>query len=132
MALLNSTTPELGSDRETLLLRRLLGLYEEEIQIYQQVLELSREQGFLIKQGRNIADIRRLLEKKKNCLVIIGRLEATEKTAKREWDQGRPSWSARGRAQLHEVLSRVGDLIEKILLTEEDNDLQLIAKTRAV
>lgn len=114
------------------MLRRLMALYEEEIQIYQQVLELSREQGTLIKQGRNITEIRRLLEKKKNCLDIISRLEATEKTAKREWNLGRTSWSARGCTQLHEVLAQVGQIIEEILLIEEENDLQLIAKTRAV
>ena len=132
MALRNSSTPEMMQDRETLLLRRLLGLYQEEIQIYVQVLELSREQGALIRKGSHITEIRRVLEKKKNCLNIIGRLEATERAAKHEWDVGRGEWSARGRTQLHEALGQVGDLIEQILSSEEENDMQLIAKTRAV
>ena len=130
MALRNSTPPDI-QNREDLLLRRLLGLYGEEITIYDQILHLSRQQGVMIQQGQPIADIRKILEQKKNCLDIVSRLEATDKSAKREWDMGKQQWSVRGRARLHEVLGKVGNLIEEILIIEEDNDMQLIEHTRA-
>lgn len=131
MAPLNSLTPD-PRDRESILLRRLLGLYEEEIQVYQQVLQLSREQGAMIRQGQPISDVRKVLEQKKKCLAVINRLEATERQAKQAWDSGRHQWSARGRSELHVVLGRVGQVIEQILGCEEENDMLLIRQTRAV
>lgn len=131
MAPLNSSSPDLP-DRENLLLRRLLGLYEEEIQVYQQVLQLSRQQGAMIRQGRPLGEVRAVLEQKRNCLAIISRLEATERQAKQAWDNGRHQWSARGRSELHEMLARVGRLIEQILGCEEENDLHLIRQTGTV
>ncbi len=131
MASRSSTIPEIG-EQESRLLHRLLALYEEELQIYRQVLDLSQRQGELIRQGVPLAEIRRLLEQKKNCLNIIGRLEATERNAKKAWENGRREWSAHSRTRLHEVLGRVGQLIEQILICEEENDLQLIQQTRAV
>jgi DNA-binding transcriptional MerR regulator len=126
-----TTTPDLKG-REDLLLRRLLGLYQEEIQVYGQILQLSRQQGHMIQQGLPLAEIRKILDQKKKCLDLISRLEATERQAKQAWDNGRHQWSARGRSQLHQMLGRVGELIEQILICEEENDLHLIQQTGAV
>ncbi len=131
MAPLSFTSPDL-TGREDLLVRRLVSLYEEELQVYSQVLQLSHQQSQLIKRGAAMSEIRRLLEKKKQCLDVIGRLEATERSAKRTWDQGKQEWSTRGRTRMHEVLGKVSGVIEQILLTEEKNDLELIEQTRAV
>ena len=118
------------SERE--LLDRLLGLYEEERQLSAQVLELSREQGESVRRGGSLAGVRRILEQKKQCLDLIGRLELTEHRAKVEWEKGRQGWSTSGRRNLHEAVQEVTMLIEDILICEEKNDLILIEQTRVV
>ena len=118
------------SERE--LLDRLLGLYEEERQLYARVLELSREQGETVKRGGSLASVRRILEQKKQCLDLIGRLELTEHRAKVEWEKGRQQWSSSGRRNLHDAVQEVTGLIEEILIREEKNDLILIEQTRVV
>lgn len=118
------------SERE--LLDRLLGLYEEERQLYARVLELSREQGATVSRGGSLASVRRILEQKKQCLDLIGRLELTEHRAKVEWEKGRQQWSSSGRRHLHDAVQEVTELIEEILIREEKNDLILIEQTRVV
>jgi hypothetical protein len=118
------------SERE--LLDRLLGLYEEERQLYATVLELSREQGETVNRGGSLASVRRILEQKKQCLDLIGRLELTEHRAKVEWEKGRQQWSSSGRRDLHDAVQEVTELIEEILIREEKNDLILIEQTRVV
>ena len=88
--------------------------------------------GRLVQQEAPLTEIRKVLVQKKNCLDIISRLEATERHAKQAWDNGRHQWTARGRSQLHLKLGQVGEIIEKILICEEENDLQLIQQTGAV
>jgi len=114
------------------LLDRLLGLYEEERQLYARVLELSREQGETVNRGGSLASVRRILEQKKQCLDLIGRLELTEHRAKVEWEKGRQHWSSSGRRNLHDAVQEVAGLIEEILIREEKNDLILIEQTRVV
>lgn len=131
MALLPPQILESGrSERE--LLDRLLGLYEEERQLYAQVLEHSREQGEAVRRGGTLAGVRRILEQKKQCLDLIGRLELTEHRAKVEWEKGRQGWSTAGRRHLHEAVQEIAGLIEDILICEEKNDLILIEQTRVV
>jgi len=131
MALQASTTLDLGG-RETVLIRRLCSLYEEEIQVYGRVLTLSRQQGNLIRQGMPLGEIRSLLEQKMECLNLIVRLENAEKVARDEWEKGKAQWSSSGRSRIQSVLARVGSMIENILICEEENDLQLIKQTEAV
>ena len=119
-------------DHERALLQRLLKLYEEETRLYGQVLDLSRRQGDLIREGACLNDIRRLLEQKKTCLAIVGRLELTERSVKVEWERGHSAWTAGGRARLHEALKRVTDMIEEILSLEEQNDRYLIEQAQGV
>ena len=131
MAQLPPRIPETRrSERE--LLDRLLGLYEEERQLYARVLELSREQGATVSRGGTLASVRRILEQKKQCLDLIGRLELTEHRAKVEWEKGRQQWSSSGRRNLHDAVQEVTGLIEEILIREEKNDLILIEQTRVV
>jgi hypothetical protein len=129
---LPSTTSLDLEGREELLVHRLVGLYREELQIYRQVLELSRQQGRLIRRAAAMSEIRGVLEQKKRCLDAVGRLEATEKYAKDTWEAGRSRWSAQGRAKMHDILGQVGTVIEQILLCEEDNDRHLIEQASAV
>lgn len=114
------------------LLHRLLELYEEERHLYAQVLDLSRQQGQTVSRGGNLASVRRLLEEKKGCLDLVGRLELTEHRTKVEWEKGRHGWSTTGRRQLHEKVQEVTRLIEEILICEEKNDQILIEKTRVM
>ncbi len=131
MAQLPPPIPELPRCERDLL-DRLLGLYEEERQLYAQVLELSRAQGESIRRGGSLAGVRRILEQKKKCLDLIGRLELTEHRAKVEWEKGRQGWSTSGRRNLHEAVQEVTKLIEDILICEEKNDFILIEQTRVV
>jgi hypothetical protein len=113
-------------------LNRLLALYEEERQLYAKVLDLSKTQGEVVSRGGTLASVRRILEQKKQCLDLIGRLELTEHRAKVQWEKGRSQWTASGRRRLHEALQEVTTLIEEILICEEKNDLVLIEQTRVV
>ena len=126
-----SSTAERASGEGTLL-QRLLELYEEERQVYDRVLELSRQQGRIVRSGGPLTEVRRVLEQKKGCLDLIARLELTERGSKAAWERGRPTWSPDGRARLHEAICRVTDLIEDILACEEENDLELIARTQVM
>jgi len=114
------------------LLNRLLGLYEEERQLYAKILDLSRQQGMIVSRRGSLASVRRILDQKKQCLDLIGRLEMTEHRAKVEWEKGRAQWSTAGRRMLHEAVQEVTRLIEEILICEEKNDLILIEQTRVV
>lgn len=129
MALVLSTRPE-AQKGEQELFRRLNGLYEEQRQIYSQVLELSRKQGEFIRRGQSLTEIRQLLQKKNVCLEIIKRLELTERTTKVQWEQGKQRWSAVSQASLNLTLQKVGSLIEDILLCEEKNDQEFIQQMR--
>ncbi len=124
------TIPD-SSQKEQDLFRRLHGLYEEQRQIYGQVLELSRQQGNLVHNRSNLSEIRQLLQKKNVCLEIIKRLELTERSAKIEWEQGKRHWSAFNQASLNQTLVKVSTLIEDILLCEEKNDLEFIQQMKA-
>jgi hypothetical protein len=114
------------------LLNRLLGLYEEERQIYLRVLELSRRQGEVVNAGGGMSEVRGILEQKKQCLDLIGRLEMTEHRAKVKWERGRTRWSTSGRRRLHDAVQEVTRLIEEILICEEKNDLVFIEQARVV
>jgi hypothetical protein len=116
--------------QERRLLDRLLGLYDEERQVYLEVLNLSRRQGEAIRGGAPIGEIRRLLSRKKSCLETIGHLELTEGQNKTQWRQGRANWSPAGRARLHDALQDIGQLIESILECEEANDRALMELAR--
>lgn len=115
---------------EAEILDRLLGLYEEERLVYHRILELSRNQGELLRQGAPLGNVRRLLDQKKVCLETIRRLELTEARSKQDWERGQHHWSAAGKARLHGALRRVGELIEDILQCEESNDMVLIGQAR--
>ncbi len=129
MALAISTSPDLNQS-EARILGTLVRLYEDEKLIYGQVLEVARKQGEALQQGAALPDIRQLLEKKKNCLDTIRRLEMTEKNTKLAWERGRDSWSSAGRARLNLALRTVGRVIEEILICEERNDMILIEQAR--
>ena len=124
------TTPD-SNKKEQELFRRLHSLYEEQRQIYGQVLELSRQQGELVRSRSNLTEIRQLLQKKNVCLEIIKRLELTERSAKIEWEQGKRHWSAFNQSSLNQTLQKVSTLIEEILVCEEKNDLEFIQQMRA-
>ena len=125
-------TPPKPSARESEILNRLLGLYEEERQVYRRVQELTQGQLEQIRQGAPLTDIRRILEKKKACLEVIGRLEMTEGNTKAVWNRDSESWSGKSKARLHEARLIVTGIIEEILAAEEKCDMYLIEQSRVV
>ncbi len=126
------TTGSKANPGETELLGRLLGLYEEEHQVYRRVHELTLHQGEQLRRGVPLGEIRRILEQKKSCLEVIGHLEMTERATKTRWEQGRARWSGQGKARLQAALQEVTDLIEEILAAEEKCDTYLIQQAQVV
>ena len=126
------TTPPEPRSQENEILNRLLGLYEEERQVYRRVQELTHKQVEQVQQGAPLSDIRRILEQKKASLEVIGRLEMTERHTKTNWAQGRDRWSSLSKARLHEALQGVTEVIEEILAAEEKCDMYLIEQSRVV
>ena len=118
--------------RENEILGRLLGLYEEERQVYGRIRDLTLEQGEQLRQGAPLTEIRRILEQKKACLDVIGRLELTEQHTRNIWARERATWSGTGKARLQSALQAVADVIEDILAAEEKCDLYLIEQAQAV
>lgn len=114
------------------LFARLSDLYEEQRQIYSQILDLSRRQGDMVRRGACLTEIRQVLEKKNICLEIIKRSECTERTAKNLWEQGKARWSAHNQEHLNAALHGVSSLIEEILVCEERNDQAFIQQMRAL
>jgi hypothetical protein len=116
---------------EALLLSKLLSLYAEEKRIYQRILQLTRQQGQIVRSGGEIRDVRRILEQKRDCLDSIARLEGAEGSNRRSWEEGRDRWSGSARARLQSAIQEVANLVEAILASEEQNDRLLLAQGRA-
>ncbi len=114
------------------MIRRLTALYQEQGEIYQQILELSRLQGEMVRGGRSLGEIRQVLQKKNVCLEIVKRLELTERQARRQWEEGKRRWSAGSQQVMNRALQNVGGLIEEILLVEEKNDQEFIKQMRTM
>jgi len=129
MAPLPATSAELAA-RERRLLDRLIGLYVEQLRLYREVLDLSRRQRDLVRDGAPLAEVRALLAAKKRRLETIRHLDATEAGSREEWRRGRRGWSAEGRTRLHRALESVGQVIEEILACEEENDRELLQQCR--
>jgi len=124
VSLLTSSAERAATERQ--LLDRLLGMYGEQRRLYEQVLELSRTQQQLVRDGAPLGEVRAVLDQKKRRLETVRRLELTEHDSKDSWRAGRPGWSAAGRAQLHRTLVDLGQMIEDILACEEENDRELL------
>ena len=129
MGLRHTTTTD-GPALERQLLGRLLGLCDEQRTLYEEVLDLSRQQRELVRSGASLSDVRGVLERKKQRLDMIRRLDLTERDSKQRWREGRAGWSANGRTRLHHALADLGRIIEDILACEEETDLELLQQCR--
>lgn len=112
------------------LLDRLLGMYDAQQGLYQEVLALSHRQRELVRQNAPLTEIRALLARKRDHLATIRRLELAEHRSKDHWQRERTTWSASGRTRLHRKLEDLGRLIEQILACEEENDLEFLQQCR--
>ncbi len=130
MAPLGSSSAEPAAN-ERHVLTRLLTLYEQEHQLYNQVLELSRRQGEIVRHRAPFDQVRAVLQEKKNCLLTIDRLEDSEHECRRLWQEGRRHWSAEARARMRSLLQEIGNTIETILQYEEQNDQLLLDQMRS-
>lgn len=129
MVPMSITSPETGS-QEPELLASLLGLYGRQQSLYGEILELSRRQLALVREGAPLSEIRRLLSDKKARLEMIRSLDHSQTASRQAWRQGRQRWTAAGRAQLQRALLEVGKRIEEILACEEENDRALLHHCR--
>ncbi|MBC8425940.1 hypothetical protein H8E07_17650 [bacterium] len=111
-------TPRTGPD----LLDGLIEIYGRERVLYLEVLQLSREQAAQVERGEGLAGIRRLLDAKRECLDEISRLEHNSLAARGEWERLRHGLTGAQPVRLQQSLQAVGELIEKILQVEAEND----------
>lgn len=122
--------PLLTTSVEQQLLDSLLGTYDRQRRLYQDVLEISRQQRDLVRNGAPLSQIRALLQRKRQHLDTIRGLEMQANQNKNRWRQGRPGWSPASRARLHRTLADLGQVIEDILACEEENDVELLQQCR--
>jgi flagellar biosynthesis/type III secretory pathway chaperone len=113
------------------LLQRLLELYEQEQRIYGRVLDLSQEQGEIIRSDGAFEKLKGVLTRKRECLDAISSLEQSRSRDRTAWLASRDDWSGPRKAALQRSLQRVTSLIEEILRCEEENDRILLEKTRS-
>ena len=105
-----------------MLMEGLIELYGRERVLYQEVLQLSRDQGDLIRDGESLRGIRRVLEAKRDRLDEISRLERDSAEARTYWERNRGSLRGSQPVRLQQSLVAVGELIERILTVEAEND----------
>ncbi len=108
-------------------LEGLLDLYESERTMYQEILELSRRQSEAIRQGKPLADIRTLLDRKRTMLDMITHMEAQHQSARQTWQESRHRIQGELVARMQRILATVGDLLEEILRIEAENDRLFLA-----
>jgi len=111
-------TPRTGPD----FLDGLIEIYGRERVLYQEVLQLSHEQAAQVERGEGLAGIRRLLDAKRERLDEISRLEHNSQAARGEWERVRHNLAGSQPIRLQQSLQAVGELIEKILQVEAEND----------
>lgn len=104
------------------LLEGLIDLYGRERILYQEVLQLSRDQAALIRDGESLRGIRRILEAKRDRLDEITRLERDSEDARRYWEHHRGGLRGSQPVRLQQSLVAIGELIERILQVEAEND----------
>jgi hypothetical protein len=108
----------------------MLNLYDQERQIYGEILALCKQQGEIIRCGNPFQELRRVLQQKREHLDAISALERSHEQDRTAWMTSRKRFSGGGRAMLQQALQRVAALIEEILLREEENDRLLLEETR--
>ena len=116
-----------------MLLEGLIDLYGRERVLYQEVLQLSRDQSDLVRAGESLRRIRHVLDAKRDRIgataalhagfqAEIARLERESGTARSYWERKRDGLGGSHPIRLQQSLHTVGELIEKILQVEAEND----------
>ena len=121
MAPTTSTPVDAAIDGPTLL-EGLIDLYGRERVLYQEVLQLSMDQAELVRSGQGLVHLRRVLDAKRDRLDEITRLETQSGAARSYWERHRGSLEGSQPVRLQQSLQVVGELIEKILRVEAEND----------
>jgi hypothetical protein len=106
----------------TMLLEGLIDLYGRERVLYQEVLQLSNDQADLVRAGESLRRVRQVLDAKRERLDEIARLERESATARSYWERHRYELGGSHPVRLQQSLHAVGELIEKILQVESEND----------
>jgi hypothetical protein len=99
---------------------RLVEAYRAERQAYARILELAEQAAEVARKGRPMAELHRLNAEKRAALAEVEALERSIAADKARWrHRGRLSDA---NAELDELLSRITDLIERILECELETD----------
>ncbi len=115
-------TPAETSTAPQMLLEGLIDLFARERVLYEEVLQLSRDQADLIRDGESLRGIRRVLEAKRERLDEIARLERRGAEARACWERHRGDLRGSLPVRLQQSLVSMGELIEQILQVEAEND----------
>lgn len=109
-------------------LEALLDLHARERVMYAEVLELSRAQLAAVRNGRDLTEIRDLLEKKKRLLDMIAGMESRHEGAREVWERHRSRMDADLRTRMQASLGGLGGVIEEILELEAETDRAFLAQ----
>ncbi len=99
---------------------RLIEAYRRELDLYDQVLALAKEAMDVVRDGRSLADLHAVNQKKKERLDEVAGIEVEIARDKETWRRGvrldEPN------AQLDALLAELSRRIEQILRVEEETD----------
>ncbi len=119
------STAASGSGPESKVLDRLCVLYQNELRIYEHVLELTRRQAAAVRRGEGMEVLQGLLMEKKHQLELISALEEENAGVKIVWERRRHTVGSE-QASLQRLLRQAGNRIEEILGIEAEIDRMLI------
>ena len=103
---------------------RLVLAYRRQLELYGEVLDLSRESASSARAGRPLDEIKRLQEMKQQRLSEIEAVDRAVRLDKQTWlESGRPL----GGTDLDALLRQLTDRIEMILRAEREAEMSIIA-----
>jgi len=105
---------------------RLIGSYAVEVEIYQSLLLLAREQGAILEHNGDVGRCAALFERKDELLRSIAKIEAELEPLKRRWRERPVDPAARDR--LNGLLDCILETIEAIMEQEQVNEQLLLAQ----
>jgi len=107
----------------------LLECYQEELNLYMAVRDLTVRQSRMLRQGADLMRVMRILDEKEDLLGIVGRMESEMRGAK-AFVLSQPPEDNPRRQRLVSLLDRLTETIEDIRSMERENIRLLEAAPR--
>lgn len=117
-----TSTYDKAMPRDLSHLEALIGLYEQEMDIYRGILSLSHRQTEMIRDGSPLTEIRSILGQKNARLDKVRSLEVQHTEARQLWERKRSVITGELPARLQSLFTEIGNTIEEILQVEAVND----------